>query len=471
MVELCRIFLDSSRPSAYIFESQNIISRTSLFRTFFSILSRSDICDELRVSTALVTSEIVFGNNKNQSLLSEFYEDFYRVDFADKVLSVAHDHTQSHAVRKSMLYLFGCYIRGNLSGLQKIVHGVLNQETSVVSKFLCAGLFDDDFMSTTITSFCFIHIMINNPQYKTEFARMAFIVDKSDSQTAFNLISRCVSIIQPQTNPISSINMLCLLIYLIYDCEEALNTFLESSDISSFMIMGIKSGYGSNLDTVIKGLFAVLVGTVLNALQERADSQITKNLMAHVSLVDLKSLITKLNESSEFVASSKSRIINLSLKVYIDYEITLIVKKIEIFVIDSLRYHSQDRSKLADLQDQLQAMTNEFKSVSEECKHLKNHLEAANKRVHDLEIKNDQLMRANNGLTRDFNVLLHDHQVLVSQYTYLEEEVRRLNYELYSVMGGQYHNMDSSLPETEGQIANQDLNKDNMTNVEYLDRS
>lgn len=266
MLSVVRTLVSWSNTSQNTSQCQKVMHQCQLLSLLCSFMFAGGVPTEILIETINTVGDVIRGNFTNQQ-----YFDTVKTSSQPPrsgvltILMCMVNEKQPLALRLAALYCFQSYLFKNEVGQGKVINTLLpsSTETSVsAGQVLCAGLFGPDFLSNWMTATALASSL--NASLKPQLLRVQLSM-QGQGKGQVTLLQQCSSFLSntPQLKPQSCVGLLVLLCTWLYDCPIAVTKFLSSSTNVPYLISMIEQQHEGDLDKIVGGLCATLVGICL----------------------------------------------------------------------------------------------------------------------------------------------------------------------------------------------------------------
>jgi hypothetical protein len=264
MFNLIRILVSPANSQQNISACQKIMHQCKLLNLLCVFMFAAGVPTDILIESINTVAEVIRGNFVNQ----QYFDSVETPSQPPRsgiltILMCMVNEKQPLQLRLSALYCFQCYLYKNEVGQQKVIETLLPSSTeSTVSagQVLCAGIFGTDPLSNWMTSVSLAGAL--NSSLKPQLLRVQLSMQGKGQVT---LLQQCSDILvnSPDLKPFSRIGLLLLLCTWLHDCPDAVNLYLTNSNNIPFLTSMIEQHYNTEVDKVIGGLCAMLIGICL----------------------------------------------------------------------------------------------------------------------------------------------------------------------------------------------------------------
>ena len=266
LLKIIRTLVSWNNTSQNTIQCQKLMHSCRLLPLLTSFMFAGGVPTEILIETINTVADVIRGNFTNQQF-------FDTVQTSSKpprsgvltILMCMVNEKQPLALRLAALYCFQSYLYKNEVGQAKVINTLLPssaESTISAGQVLCAGLFGSDFLSNWMTSTALASSL--NATLKPQLLRVQLSMQGQD-KGQFTLLQQCSTFLAEMSNlkPQTQIGILVLLCTWLNNCSLAVSQFLSTSTNVSFLISMIEQPHESELEKIVGGLCATLVGICL----------------------------------------------------------------------------------------------------------------------------------------------------------------------------------------------------------------
>ena len=268
MLKLVRTLVSWSNTSQNTSQCQKLMHQCHLLSLLCSFMFAGGVPTEILIETINTVADVIRGNFTNQ----QFFDTVQTSSQPPRsgvltILMCMVNEKQPLTLRLAALYCFQSYLYKNEVGQGKVINTLLpsSAETTVsAGQVLCAGLFGPEFLSNWMTSTALASSL--NPSLKPQLLRVQLSMQgRGQDKGQVTLLQQCSSFLAetPDLKPQSHIGLLVLLCTWLNNCPMAVAQFLSTSTNVSFLISMIEQHHEGELEKIVGGLCATLVGICL----------------------------------------------------------------------------------------------------------------------------------------------------------------------------------------------------------------
>ena len=343
MLNFVRTLVSPLNSQQNISACQKIMHQCRLLNLLCTFMFAAGVPTEVLVESINTVSEVIRGNFVNQ----QFFDTVLTPSQPPRsgiltILMCMVNEKQPLPLRLATLYCFQSYLYKNEVGQQKVIETLLPSSTeSTISagQVLCTGIFGSDPLSNWMTAVGLASAL--NSSLKPQLLRVQLSMQGKGQVT---LLQQCSDILvnSPDLKPTSKVGLLLLLITWLHDCPTAVNLYLANSVNVPYLTGMIESHYNSEIDKVIGGLCATLIGICL-AYNDGSSSGFTPETLRQIITrrINQDSFIQSLNHISSsdfFIQSSKQPqlLANTVNQICFDYSFTILFRQVSDVILKSL---------------------------------------------------------------------------------------------------------------------------------------
>ena len=266
LLKLVRTLVSWNNTSQNTIQCQKVMHSCRLLPLLTSFMFAGGVPTEILIETINTVADVIRGNFTNQ----QFFDTVQTSSRPPRsgvltILMCMVNEKQPLALRLAALYCFQSYLYKNEVGQAKVINTLLPssaESTISAGQVLCAGLFGSDFLSNWMTSTALASSL--NATLKPQLLRVQLSMQGQD-KGQFTLLQQCSSFLAEMSNlkPQSRIGLLVLLCTWLNNCSLAVSQFLSTSTNVSFLISMIEQHHEGELEKIVGGLCATLVGICL----------------------------------------------------------------------------------------------------------------------------------------------------------------------------------------------------------------
>lgn len=266
LLRLIRTLVSWNNTTQNTSQCQKLMHSCRLLALLCSFMFAGGVPTEILIETINTVADVIRGNFTNQQF-------FDTVQTSSKpprsgvltILMCMVNEKQPLALRLAALYCFQSYLYKNEVGQGKVINTLLPssaESTISAGQVLCAGLFGTEFLSNWMTSIALASAL--NTSLKPQLLRVQLSM-QGQGKGQFTLLQQCSSFLAeaPNLKPQSRIGLLTLLCTWLNNCPLAVAQFLSTSTNVSFLISMIEQHHEGELEKIVGGLCAALVGICL----------------------------------------------------------------------------------------------------------------------------------------------------------------------------------------------------------------
>eukprot|EP00055_Hartaetosiga_balthica_P018031 m.127131 g.127131 ORF g.127131 m.127131 type:complete len:883 (+) comp9441_c1_seq3:160-2808(+) len=305
MLALMRVFTSSKTPTNSRRQNQNAIVKTGLFLS---------LCDFTFTSTFPKRGELLHTVGSVMCGNSEIQKMFANYKIANKMpslvalLNIAFQPSNPLVDRYATIFCYQCVTEGNPEMQQAIAH-TLNPEgipsdSQSVGLLLCQGI-----LAKNITwegACALTHVFLDNTEVKEKLLQVALQSTESAQQPLLTMCVGRLSAVKKDRR--GRLGLLLLLVLWLHDCPFAVNIFLQTPDVVSFLVNMIHDNTTRG-DAVLDGLVLCLFGVCVSSndgTQAGADRDALMQYIKHIGTEDFLGRLERFSKCDDLTRAAQS---------------------------------------------------------------------------------------------------------------------------------------------------------------------
>lgn len=302
------------------------------------ILMASGIPAEILTETIKTVAETIRGNKANQEMFASVAAPCEppRPAIVMLLMSMVNEK-QPFSLRCAVLYCFECFLNKNEIGQSQIVATLLPSSADASSitagQLLCGGLFSAEQLSTWLAAVALLHSIADNIQQKEQMLRVQLATSLGNPPVS--LMQQCCVILTQNCGVQTKAGLLMMLAHWLTDCTIAVTHFLNIPNTVSFLISQISASEGDELETIIQGLCAFLLGICILYNSDNVEGankhQIIQLIERRIGVEPFSEKLTALSKTETYSKTAKKQEITYRYpdEAMFDYEFTRLYRRLE----------------------------------------------------------------------------------------------------------------------------------------------
>ena len=285
MLSLVRTMVSPGNSQHNISTCQKVIMQCDLLPLLCNFMFAGGVPTEILIETINTVAEVMRGCLVNQVYFNSVSTPSHPPrQGVLTILMCMVNEKQPLPLRLAALYCFLSYLYKNEDGQDKVIRTLLpsSTETTVsAGQVLCAGLFGSDPLSNWMTAVALAASL--SSKMKPELLRVQLSMQGKGQVT---LLQQCSSILVEVSDlkPLSRVGLLLLLCSWLVECPVAVGHFLGIQINVPFLTRVIQHHYDNDVDQLVGGLCAFLLGICLTYNDSSCESyppETLRQVIAH----------------------------------------------------------------------------------------------------------------------------------------------------------------------------------------------
>ena len=343
MLRLIRMLVSPRNTTQNIAACQKVMYQCRLLALLCTFMFAGGVPTEILIESINTVGEVIRGDLTNQ----QYFDTVTTPSQPPRpgiltILMCMVNEKQPLQLRLAALYCFQCYLYKNEIGQAKIINTLLpsSTETSLsAGQVLCAGLFGTDSLSNWMTATALSGAL--NATLKPQLLRVQLSMQGKGQVT---LLQQCSSVLVETADlrPLSRIGLLTLMCTWMTHCSAAVSQFLSNPVNIPFLTGMIESTYHNELDKIVGGLCASLVGICLafndGSISEYHPATIRQIIAHRITQETFTQSLTQISASEFFINASKQpqTLANGVNQICFDYSFTVLFKQVVDVILKAL---------------------------------------------------------------------------------------------------------------------------------------
>lgn len=310
MLSLVRTMVSPINSQHNISSCQKVIMQCDLLSLLCNFMFAGGVPTEILIETINTVAEVVRGCLVNQVYFNSVSTPSHPPrQGVLTILMCMVNEKQPLPLRLAALYCFLSYLYKNEDGQDKVIKTLLpsSTETSVsAGQVLCAGLFGSDPLSNWMTAIALAASL--SSKLKPDLLRVQLSMQGKGQVT---LLHQCSSILVESSDlkPLSRVGLLLLLCAWLVECPMAVNHFLSIQINVPFLTRVIQHHYDNEVDQLVGGLCAFLLGICLTYNDSSCESYPPETLRQviahHIGQETFVQSLLRISSSEAFTRAAK----------------------------------------------------------------------------------------------------------------------------------------------------------------------
>ncbi|XP_025090466.1 general vesicular transport factor p115-like [Pomacea canaliculata] len=339
ILQLVRTLVSPSNPQNQTVACQKVMNQCGLLQQLCSILMASGVPADVLTETINTVSEVIRGNQANQEYFASVLAPSNPPRPAIVVLLMSMvNEKQPFVLRCAVLYCFQSFLYKNEVGQSQIIQTLLpttaDVNTITAGQLLCGGLFSTDSLSNWFAAVALLHAVIGrNTNNRGQLLRVQLATSLGNPPVS--LLQQCCNILAQGAKLQTRIGLLMLLCTWMADCPIAVNHFLTNSANVSYLISQVSSSEGDELELIVQGLCAFLLGLCM-VFNDNQNSSFTKASLKEVIQNRIgeevfADKLTQVAKNENYTRAAKKPHLNYKhpSEIVFDHEFTKLFKNLE----------------------------------------------------------------------------------------------------------------------------------------------
>ncbi|ELU02247.1 hypothetical protein CAPTEDRAFT_5874 [Capitella teleta] len=378
MLQLVRTMVSPNNPMQQTTLSQKVMHNCGLLEKLCNILMASGVPADVLTETINTVSEVIRGSQGNQEYFASVLAPSNPPRPAIVVLLMSMvNEKQPFVLRCAVLYCFQSFLYKNELGQSQIIQTLLpsTAEVNTISagQLLCGGLFSSDSLSTWFAAVALLHAMVDNVSQKEQLLRVQLATSLGNPPVS--LLQQCTNILAQGGKVQTRMGLLMLLCHWLSHCPITVTHFLNNNANVPFLISQISSSEGDEMELVIQGLCAFLLGLCVlynqDQVQGNEKAYLRQIIEKRIGVEQFTDKLTQVSKHESYSRAAKRPEMNYKRanEVFFDYEFTRLFRGLENEVLKAVS-PSQDNevedNKRKVALDQHESIVKQFQDLIRE---------------------------------------------------------------------------------------------------------